>query len=563
MQFAADFETTTNPDDTRVWAWAICEIGNTENIKYGNSMDSFIEYCKKQTYLTLYFHNLKFDGEFILNYLLRNHYKWVKERKELKENTFTTLISDTGVFYSIEICFHETVKYKNITRIYDSLKILPFSVDKMSKAFNLPVQKLQIDYEEEREIGHQLTEEEIAYIKNDVIIVSMAIEKLHKQNLKKMTTASNAMADYKRRIGKNHFEKWFPVPDEGIDGFIRKSYKGGFTYLNPKYESKDVGDGIVLDVNSLYPSVMYYCEMPFGEGKYFKGEYERDELYNLYIQHFICQFELKPEHIPTVQIKNMGYMFNPVQYLSSSNGEYVELYMTNVDFELFKEHYYVYDLSFIDGWKYRSAKGMFRKYIDYWNEVKVNATKEGNGSLRSIAKLMLNSLYGKFALNPEVQSKIPYLEDGIVKYHLGEKEHRNPIYIPVGTFITAWARNKTIRSAQSVYDRFIYADTDSLHLEGLEEPKGLEIDSTKLGAWKKESEFTRARFIRQKSYIEEINGELKITCAGMPDRCHQYVTWDNFREGAEFKGKLKHTHTVGGVVLLPTAFTIKTLTKNI
>ena len=209
------------------------------------------------------------------------------------------------------------------------------------------------------------------------------------------------------------------------------------------------------------------------------------------------------------------------------------------------------------GWKFKSTVGLFKDYIDKWNKVKMESTLNGNKAMRTLAKLMLNALYGKFALNPNVQSKIPWYDNGVVKYKLGEKETRDPIYIPVGTFITAWARYKTISSAQKVYDRFVYADTDSLHLIGTEIPDMLEVDPVKLGAWKHESTFTRARFIRQKSYIEEIDGELNITCAGMPERCYQYVTWDNFHTGSTYDGKLGMTHVNGGIVLKDIPFSIK------
>lgn len=230
--------------------------------------------------------------------------------------------------------------------------------------------------------------------------------------------------------------------------------------------------------------------------------------------------------------------------------------LTSVDLELFFEHYHVYNITWHNGWKFKSTTGLFKEYIDKWNAVKMESTLNGNKAMRTLAKLMLNALYGKFALNPNVQSKIPYYDNGIIKYTLGEKETRNPIYIPVGTFITAWARHKTITSAQKVYDRFLYADTDSLHLIGTEIPNGLEVDPVKLGTWKHESTFTRARFIRQKSYIEEIDGELNITCAGMPSRCYKHVTWDNFIAGSSFEGKLQLTHVQGGIVLKDIDFTI-------
>lgn len=552
--FTADFETTTDPTDCRVWAYGICEIGKPDNFIYGNDIKDFIEWARKEKTATAYFHNLKFDGEFILCWLFENGFKHVLDRKELEANTFTTLISDKGQFYSMEICFKRSGRNKESLTIYDSLKILPFSVAAVAKGFNLPISKLEIDYNETREKGHILTKEEVDYLRNDVEIMARALNVLFEQGLNKMTQGSNALHDYKSIVGKKNFSKWFPTPEYDAD--IRQSYKGGFTYLNPKFKEIDVESGIVLDVNSLYPSVMYYQPLPYGEGMFFKGKYKKDKIYNLYVQMLTCQFELKENYIPTIQIKN-NLAFIPTQYLTSSDGEDVTLCLTSVDLELFLEHYNVYNVTYHSGWKFKSTVGLFKDYIDKWNAVKMESTLNGNKAMRTLAKLMLNALYGKFALNPNVQSKNPWYDNGVIKYKLGEKETREPIYIPVGTFITAWARYKTISSAQKVYDRFIYADTDSLHLVGTEIPDMLEIDPVKLGTWKHESTFERARFLRQKSYIEEIDGVLNITCAGMPERCYQYVTWDNFHTGMNYAGKLGMTHVNGGIVLKDIPFSIK------
>ena len=72
--YVADFETTTNIEDCRVWAWGLCEIGNISNFIYGNNISSFFEKMKElsKQQETIYFHNLKFDGEFIIYHLLKN-----------------------------------------------------------------------------------------------------------------------------------------------------------------------------------------------------------------------------------------------------------------------------------------------------------------------------------------------------------------------------------------------------------------------------------------------------------------------------------------------------------
>lgn len=550
MLFTADFETTTDPNDCRVWATGISTIDDKHNFYYGNSISWFYSFMLNNIDSTFYFHNLKFDGKFIMCYLFSQGFRHVEDRRELTKNTFTSLISDKGQFYSLEICFAK----KQTVKIYDSLKLLPFSVEEVAKGFDLPIKKLEIDYQGKREIGHKLTEEEIEYLRNDVEIMSRALKLLFEQGIDKMTLGSSALAEYKSIIGKKNFKRWFPIPTYDED--IRRSYKGGFTYCDPRKQNEDVGEGVVFDVNSLYPSVMYFSPLPYGEGKFFTGQYIEDKLYNLYIQSFTCQFELKKDHIPTIQLKN-NLTFIPTQYLTSSEGEDVTLCLTNVDLELFFEHYNIYNIVYISGWKFRSTVGLFKDYIDKWNGIKMESTRNGNKAMRTLAKLMLNNLYGKFALNPIVQSKVPYYSNGVVKFKLGEKETRDPIYIPVGTFITAWARYKTITSAQKVYDRFLYADTDSLHLLGTEIPDNLEVDPVNLGAWKHESTFTKARFIRQKTYAEYIEGDMHITCAGMPKRCYENVTWENFKIGSSFEGKLQPKDVKGGVVLLDTDFTIK------
>lgn len=549
MLYTADFETTTDIQDCRVWATGICSIDDL-TFTYGNSIEYFIDFARAHIGSTFYFHNLKFDGEFIMCWLFSHGFRHITDRKEGRKNTFTTLISDKGQFYSLEVFFEQ----KETVKIYDSLKILPFSVDAIAKGFNLPISKLEIDYTAKRERGHILTPLEVDYLRNDVEIMARALQTLFSQDLRQMTQGSNALHDYKRIVGKKNFAKWFPIPQYDWD--VRQSYKGGFTYCDPRRQGEDIGEGIVLDVNSLYPSVMYYKPLPYGEGIYFDGEYQNDKLYNLYTQMFTCQFELKPEHIPTLQIKNNG-AFVPTEYLSSSDGEDVTLCLTSVDLGLFMEHYHVFNIQYHGGWKFKSTTGLFTDYIDKWMKVKIESTLNGNKAMRTLAKLMLNALYGKFALNPNVQSKIPYYDNGIIRYTLGEQETRDPIYIPVGSFITAWARHTTISAAQKVYDRFLYADTDSLHLMGTELPKDLAIDDTALGAWAHESTFTRARFLRQKTYAEEIDGEIHITCAGMPSKCYEHVTWENFMAGNSFEGKLQPTHVPGGIVLKSVDFTIK------
>ena len=574
-KYSADFETATwFENETFVWAWAVCEIGNEDNLIIDNNIESFIKFMEKQNGATFYFHNLKFDGEFIIWYLLKNGYEYVS-RENRKSKSFSTLISDLGMFYQITIYFEvEGKKTKKVT-IIDSLKMIPFSVDMIAKSFGLPISKLEIDYNEIREKNHKLTNQEIDYISNDVKIVSQALNIMFNENLTKMTIGANALQDYKDVITMNRFNHLFTKLDYSLDEELRKAYKGGFTYLNNKYKEINTGKGITLDVNSLYPSCMLKL-LPFGDPKYYFGKYQEDKVYPLYIQKISCSFELKKNKIPTIQIKG-SYNYMPNEYIKSSNGEIEVLTLTSIDLKLFLEQYEVYDLEYIEGWKFKAIKGIFDNYINKWTERKIKATIEGNKGQRQLAKLMLNSLYGKFATSLNIQEKQCFLgDDDIVHYRLSEKQTKDGLYVPIACFITAYAREVTIRTSQAItdysikkygIDKYIYSDTDSISTTlSVDEVKQFcEIDDTALGKWAHENTFDNAKFVRQKTYIKLIDNKIHITCAGMPKSCYDFVTWENFKEGFTCGGKLIYKHVIGGVKLVETDFTIKSdkkATKN-
>ena len=475
----------------------------------------------------------------------------------------------------MDVCFEKKGKKKQKKAVFkDSLKMLPMRVEQVAKAFDLPISKLSIDYEEYRPSGHELTDEEREYIKNDVQIVAMALDRQFNEGLTHLTIGSDALNWYRDGIGKK-WDDWFPKLSLGVDAMVRMAYRGGWTYADPRFQADDrhpdriVGAGSVYDVNSLYPDVMYHRPLPIGEPIFFNGEYTPNSQYPLYIQFMTCHCKLKDGFLPTLQIKNNPF-YSEHEYVLDTKGT-VELALTNIDLDILLEHYDVTVFSYNGGFMFEQATGLFCKYIDHWMHIKATTT----GGLRQLAKLMLNSLYGKFATNPDVTPKIPYLrDDGSVGYKLGDKETRDPVYTPMGCFITAWARYKTITTAQALYPRFMYADTDSVHVLGTEPLgiDGIEVHPTNLGAWKHESNFVEAKYVRAKTYMERINqvgamveGEYTmvdveehddIKCAGMPDELKGHVTFDNFKRGLRVHGKLRPRHCKGGIVLERTDFTL-------
>lgn len=523
------------------------ETPQYENVIHGNSIDGFMAAIAAQNSIC-YFHNLRFDGAFLLDWLFRNGYTHITGNDEFENKTFKTLISNMGKFFSI------TVRWQDgrSTEFRDSLKKLPMGVRRIAKSFDLETTKGELDYEAYRPPGHILTDEELDYLKRDVSIVATAMKEIIANGMKKLTVASDALAEYKAINGMTYFDRMFPILSSEMDMEIRRAYRGGFTYADPRFSGRIVGSGLVLDVNSLYPSVMKFKPIPYGIPDFGKGEVHATPQRPLTIFSVTFTAKLKPDHIPCIQIKGSN-LFIGTEYLREIK-EPTTMMVTNVDWELYNDHYDIEVLAYGGGWKFKAVEGLFDSYIDKHMETKIRET----GGKREIAKLFLNSLYGKFATNPNVTPKIPYYEDGIVKLKRGDPETRPPVYTAAGVFITAYARDITIRSAQANYATFAYADTDSLHLLQDQIPETINVHPSELGAWKHEYYFKNAYYIRPKAYLEQKHdGTYVNRIAGLPVDTSSALTFDDMVEGKIIHGKLNPKTVPGGVVLKDVPFELK------
>lgn len=584
-RFVADFETTTDVNDCRVWAFAICCIQEPYAFQYGNDIDTFMEWCANghENY-TVAFHNLKFDSAFILSWLNTNGFTHIVDKADKADKTYTTLISNMGAYYQITVYFKVGKGRKcNKVTFIDSMKIFNTSVEQLAKDFDLPLSKLTLDYKAKREKGHELTKHEVEYIKADVEIVARALNIFYSKGHDKLTIGSNALSSFKSM--SRGFDRYFPELAPEVDEFVRKSYKGGFTYVNPVNQGKTIkGNIICMDVNSLYPSRLVQCPMPYQEGVYFDGKYQEDKKYPLYVQRLLCTFNLKKGKIPSIQIKNT-LLFKANEYLTSSGVEPVELTLTSVDLELMHQQYDVEVFEYLGGYKFKAVTGLFDNYINYWMTEKTNAKKAGNKSQYSISKLFANSIYGKFASSKTTHQKIPIFDDeGVMHYTEGEEEQMKGVYLPVATFTTSYGRKLVVETSNAIrdwslknmgFDAYLYSDTDSCYakfeldqLEAFKKESGVDIDPYRLGAWDIEQDnITRFKALRQKCYLKEYDGQKVATVAGCPKKLSKLFNFKNFRIGfttSEFTpeeiggdGKLRYKQVKGGVILQETEFTIK------
>ena len=548
----ADFETTTEKfynefGYSQVWLWAISS-SEGKTIAIGEDIKSFIKYCTNNLKnYTIYFHNLKFDGSYILSYLLEQGVPY-KEKITSRDNAcFNALIGDMGEYYQITYHPRSEVTYY----FKDSLKLLPFKIAKIAKDFNLPILKLDIDYDD-----YSVNEKTKEYIKHDVEIAALALKQIKALGMTQMTTASCAYNLYSQTNAFMY--DYFPTLDTEWLEKYRGAYRGGRSQVNPLYKNRIIDNVRRFDINSMYPHIMRNLELPVGNPiKQDKPNLRNFELYEVDIQ-----FKLKEGHLPTLLKKNV--VFGDSSYYIETDG-IERICISSIDYEILQRHYDIQVIVFLEIWGFRTMKGLFNAYIDKWYEIK----KTHKGAWRVVAKLMLNSLYGKFGSRCLGRGKIPVLNEfGVLAHEYTEEKPMKRYYLPVAIAIVSHA-HMLIDNAiiDTGFNNFVYCDTDSVHTLGTLKPDM--IDNEELGKFKLEGIEKRSRYVRQKTYVysEEIDGRIDytITCAGMTDDIKKYAIdkykdgiFDVFTEGFRVENmKLVPTMVKGGIILTNTSFEIK------
>lgn len=576
--FMGDFETTVYSGQTftEVWASAVVELG-TEDVRIFHSIDETFRYLQSfRQYITIYYHNLKFDGAFWISYLINDlGYQTAsteevgqvegfrfQHRGEMKNGSFMYTISDMGQWYRILIKTRGV-----IIEIRDSLKLLPFSVERIGKSFGTKHKKGDMEYKGFRYAGCEITPEEQHYIANDVLVVKEALEIMFEEQHTKLTIGSCCLDEFRRTTGKR-YQSLFPdlyavdldpavFGAESAGAYIRKAYRGGWCYLVRGKACREFHDGTTADVNSLYPSMMHSesgNRYPVGYPTFWTGSEIPPEALAPDAYYFIrieTRFYIKENKLPFIQNKH-SFMYSATECLETSDikihgtDKYAKYYvdfdgstkpatmpltLTMTDWQLLRDQYDLKDLRILDGCYFKARYGLFDSYIDKYRQIKMTS----KGARRELAKLFLNNLYGKMAASKDSSFKVAFQkEDHSIGFYSVVASDKKPGYIPLGAAITSYARNFTIRAAQANYygpDKpgFIYADTDSIHCDlPAEMIRGIKVDPAAFCCWKLESSWDVGWFVRQKTYIEHVTAEdqipvespyYSVKCAGMPEAC--------------------------------------------
>ena len=621
MEFVADFETTSvrvygkdNKLDRQlsrafVCAWAIIPVEaepDPATIRRGRTVTSFLSYVeelyfeitkekrKKKSTLSIFTHNLKFDGDFILYEILKN--KTAELINEVREN----------VLYNFTIRFPSGAE----VTFYDSMKIFPVKAEKLGKLYGIKKLVGDWDYTKYRDENTEITEQEWGYVDHDVMIISRALADYRARGYRENTQAAIAYSERlrrtypyfnklkARRVKKKDFDAFracFPYDIQPLEYELHKhlllGYFGGISWLNPKYACKDLVDAHSYDVHSMYPDKMRNYPLPIGYPTIIDDP-DPEEADRILSSYPCVMADFEDLSITLKSPRHFPFLMFPTDDRTSvrMQGKILDCrheltVLSCWDYRIMKSEYNIHSMKITRLYCFRSRKGQYADFVDYFMEQKTNADKVRNDPnatadekqnaevLRSVAKVMLNASYGKDGTKLLRKNNRTFYDKSL---DVLEQEPANELalpeyYLPSAIFICAHARYQLFRAAILVRDDFIYSDTDSVKVtsEGNEilknNPK-FDVDPYRLGSWGYEGKYDTARFVRQKTYSYTQNGERHYTVCGAPDSVKLSFRIDDFLPGMVItleqlhsegrEGRLLPVRVPGGVILEETGFQI-------
>ena len=570
----------------------------------------------------LYFHNMKFDAYNIIYALLRlGHINF----DDIKQ----TLVNGS-VWYTFRI------SYRGVSLEFrDSFKLISQPLKSFKKTFGLSIGKSNEDSWKDRmdevaTVNALLNRTEpglLEYALLDVDVLQAGLDKFWElqggKKAGKLTAASLAYSEwievikehgYHTADGKFHEgmietedgkEKLSIVMDNDMPEFVHRTtnytYRGAVCYPNPDYTNKKLkGTFVYIDANSLYPSSMLprvkgrnkYNQMdlthyyPVGVPRKLDAmpseEIMNDRRYVSFLKLRIKAKIKSDAVIPFVSLGRQGRVGMRFSKAYRTNDFLREIdetfWVTSIDYRSIQNYYEIEEQEFIEGIIYtpkNTSCDIFNEYISKWRAIKEKATREKNTGLKKLAKIMLNSLYGKFAQSIDnVETFFEFGDKGSLTVSEGAFDGTTSLKnMGIAAMITSYAREILLDVANLLSPgEFLYCDTDSIIMtesgwRKIREVKGL-LDKAEFGCWDVEHIVKEVKILHQKCYmITEFEAFQKdhkrertiVKCAGASEDIKKFIRYDNFNRGETIQGARmkKAKQTIGGIDLESRPFSIK------
>ena len=492
-----DIETKDNTND---FVLACMYADDFEKVFY--SKEELLTFCntKKIRDYIIYATNLAFD---FLGSFFENNDQWSMNERN-------------GTIYSFTWYQKKGEKLENPVRFYDTLRIVPFSVEKLGQMLQLPKLEHPKAFGREPQNNEEL-QELVTYCMQDAKISQQFITKLvypilTKYNIRlKQTIGGVALADWRT----NHQPFALFPEEETAREFAFKGYYGGRTETFKRGTFNNV---FCFDINSLYPSAMLQ-EIP-NPNKY--RIHKQGCLYNILQKEGVSEVKVSvPDmYMPPLPVRRDNKLLFPT---GTFKGYYTHIEIRNAI------KYGVTILEIGEQITYTETYPFFKSFVEQHYAERREYQKQ-DSPLQLMEKLLMNNLYGKFAFNyKHTDSIIPEHEFDFEKHvenatytHPSANSNfmsvkgigiKPPIYaFPIfSAYITAYARITMYEYLKNplLQEKIIATDTDSIFLQHY---RGEIRESTQIGCMKLEDGYPieRGIFIRPKMYKTH-----KVKCKGV------------------------------------------------
>jgi len=443
-----------------------------------------------KTNLWCFAHNMKFD------------FQVLGVAKFMMEHDFTTDIAviDSPPFF---------IRYRNAKKavmFICSMNYFVTSLKKLGESIGEAKLKMPVN-DAPKEEWQKYNRQDVVVLKTAILLFIDFVKQHNLGNFQK-TLASQAFSAYRHRFMNKSI---FIHSDESVLEMERNSYHGGRTECFFIGERKD--NFYLLDVNSMYPAVMFDNEFPFQ----LQGTTENIDIITLkqLLKVYCCVAQVEIQtNIPVYPLVQDNKIIFPI-------GNFIT-YLTTPEIKFALENNHIKQI--IKVAVYRKSK-IFYNYVDELYKLRLQYKQQNNSAFEYMLKIMMNSLYGKFGQSGKHWNTIDTFPDlkfeewiekdidtgeikkyrkllGTIQIMQQESESRHS-FPAIAAHVTAYSRILlwnyiTLAGCKNVF----YCDTDSLLVNstGLNNLKPI-INKYKLGALKLEKEFSYINIRSPKDYV--------------------------------------------------------------
>ena len=526
----------------KTWCWQVYDEYN--GFVMTNDFNTFLDYIGRAGMKYGWCYNSTFDFAQI-DYEILSTGKWTKHEhkktgaSKAQPNTYESIHNDMGARYAYKLWFNCKDQSRHVhvhsVELRDFMKLCVGGLKRLLEDLDVrdnngvPIRKLTMEYQAVN--TNNLTDEEVAYCKNDVKGLYFAIKQFNVMieqqsngecsifgsNTNLMTAGGFAKRmllkslypktqNPKNRI--KNYQRQHPI-NETTDKWVRTNhlYRGGISYVNPLYKGKTILKTMYrYDVNSEYPYSMASIRDLIGAPqrlsyeRYIEMSEEEKAGYEVILGLTYMYGEVKPNML--------GMWYDPFRH------DFVDI-ISEEGLHLIYEREFNEYLNWYDNVEYdvdfvillKKGDYAYKDFVINNYELKASAKKEGNKTKQMVAKLLLNSSYGKLAERIERVSGHYELneENGAIHFvkDSTEIDTSSVMSVWVGALITAYARTFILSKIREVCGadvkhNFIYIDTDSIHCFCDYD----KADAYSLGGLKLEAKCMACKYILPKTYID-------------------------------------------------------------